>query len=176
DGKVFGTSIPKFYGGFNNTFMYKNFDMSLNFTYSGGNKMYNGTRSTLLDNRFFNNIPDILDRWTTPGQITDIPRLYYNDQYASGSVLMHSGSVQNGTYFKLKNVSIGYKVPVGLYSKAGIASIRVYASATNFILWTKYTGADPEISANGDSNTAAGRDKNLVPAGRAYTFGLSLGF
>jgi len=176
DGRVFGASIPTYYGGFNNIFTYKNFDVNVSIVYSGGNKMYNGTRATLLDNRFFNNQKDILRRWTKPGDITDIPKLVYNDQYASGSVLMHSANVEDGSYVKMRNLSLGYKIPSALYSPTGISSIRLYASASNFILYTKYTGSDPEISANGDSNAASGRDKNSVPAGRSFIFGLNLGF
>jgi hypothetical protein len=137
--------------------------------------MYNGTRATLLDNRFFNNQRDILRRWTKPGDVTDIPRLHYNDQYASGSVLMHSANVEDGGYIKLRNVSLGYRIPARLISGMGISSIRIYAMAGNFILYTKYTGSDPEISANGDSNTASGRDKNAVPSGRSFTFGVNVG-
>ncbi|PWJ55910.1 TonB-linked SusC/RagA family outer membrane protein [Dyadobacter jejuensis] len=176
DGYVAGNSIPSYYGGFNNTISFKNFDLTANFVYSGGNKMYNGTRATLLDNRFFNNQTDILRRWTTPGQITDIPKLHYNDQYASGSVLMHSANVENGGYVKLKNISLGYRVPVKILHKVGISSMRIYTSATNFLIHTKYTGSDPEISANGNSNTQAGRDKNAVPAGKSFTLGLNIGF
>lgn len=176
DGVIMGTTLPKYYGGFNNNFIYGNFDLTLNFTYSGGNLIYNGTKATLLDNRFFNNQTDILRRWTTPGQVTDIPKLHYNDQQASGSVLMHSFNVENGSFIKMNYAALGYRVPPRLLSKAGIASLRVYATAGNFILYTKYTGSDPEISANGDSNTAAGRDKNSLPAGKTFTFGLSVGF
>ena len=176
DGVIMGTTLPKYYGGFNNTFNYGNFDMTLNFTFSGGNLIYNGTKATLLDNRFFNNQVDILRRWTTPGQVTDIPKLHYNDQQASGSVLMHSYNVEDGTFIKLNYAALGYRVPSKLLTKAGIASLRVYATAGNFILHTKYTGSDPEISANGDSNTAGGRDKNSLPAGKTFTFGLSVGF
>lgn len=176
DGFIAGSAIPTYYGGFNNNFSYKHFDLYIGFVYSGGNKMYNGTRGTLLDNRFFNNEKDILRRWTTPGQVTDIPKVVYNDQYASGSVLMHSANVEDGSYVKLKNVSLGYNFPSQWYSKVGISSLRIYASAGNFILYTKYTGSDPEISANGDSNTAPGRDKNSVPAGKTFMLGLTAGF
>lgn len=176
DAVVLGNSMPTYFGGFNNTFTFVNLDLLVNIVYSGGNKMYNGTKATLLDNRFFNNSPDILRRWTHEGQVTDIPKLHYNDQQASGSVIMHSANVEDGSYIKLSNVLLGYRFPQRLYAKAGISSIRLYASAGNFILYTKYTGSDPEISANGDSNTSAGRDKNSVPAGRAYTLGLNIGF
>lgn len=176
DGVVMGTTLPKYYGGFNNNFTYGNFDLTLNFTYSGGNLMYNGTKATLLDNRFFNNQVDILRRWTTPGQITDIPKLHYNDQQASGSVLMHSYNVEDGSFIKMSYAALGYRLSPRILSKVGIASLRIYATAGNFLLYTKYTGMDPEISANVDSNTASGRDKNSVPAGKTYTLGLSVGF
>ncbi|SDP76390.1 TonB-linked outer membrane protein, SusC/RagA family [Mucilaginibacter sp. OK268] len=176
DGVVMGPTLPTYYGGFNNTFKYKNFDLYVNIVYSGGNMIYNGTKATLLDNRFFNNQVDILRRWTTPGQITDIPALHYNDQQASGSVLPNSFNVESDRYVKLGNTSLGYTFPVKLFRKTGISSIRIYGSASNIILYTKYTGSDPEISANGDSNTASGRDKNSVPAGKSFTMGINVGF
>ena len=176
DGVIYGPSLPTYYGGFNNTFRYKGIDLYVNIVYSGGNKIYNGTKATLLDNRFFNNQVDILRRWTTPGQITDIPAVHYNDQQASGSVLPNSYNVEDGSYIKLGNAQLGYTFPATWYGKTGITSIRIYGSASNIILHTKYTGSDPEISANGDSNTASGRDKNSVPAGKSFTFGLNVGF
>jgi TonB-linked SusC/RagA family outer membrane protein len=176
DGVIYGNTLPKYYGGFNNTFNYKSIDMTINIVFSGGNKIYNGTKATLLDNRFFNNQVDILRRWTTPGQITDIPKVNYNDQNASGSVLPNSFNVEDGSYIKLGTAAIGYRLPANLCSKLGISTARIYGSAGNFILYTKYTGSDPEISANADSNTAAGRDKNSVPAGKTFTLGLTVGF
>jgi len=176
DGVVAGPTLPTFYGGFNNTFRYKNFDLYVNVVYSGGNMIYNGTKATLLDNRFFNNQTDILRRWTTPGQVTDIPAVHYNDQQASGSVLPNSFNVENDGYIKLGTASLGYTFPVKLIKGAGISTMRIYTSASNILLYTKYTGSDPEISANGDSNTAAGRDKNSVPAGKSFTLGLNVGF
>ncbi|MFA6083850.1 TonB-dependent receptor [Mucilaginibacter sp.] len=176
DSRIMGPTLPTYYGGFNNTFSYNNFDLYVNVVYSGGNQIYNGTRATLLDNRFFNNQVDILRRWTTPGQVTDIPALHYNDQYASGSVLMNSANVEDGGYIKLGNVQLGYTIPSKSLKKIGISSIRVYGSASNIIIHTNYTGSDPEISANGDSNTASGRDKNSVPAGKTFTLGVNVGF
>jgi hypothetical protein len=91
-------------------------------------------------------------------------------------VLPNSFNVESGEYIKLGTASLGYTIPVKLYKKSGVSSIRVYGSAGNIILQTKYTGSDPEISANGDSNTAAGRDKNSVPAGKSFTLGINVGF
>ncbi|HEY4148449.1 MAG TPA: SusC/RagA family TonB-linked outer membrane protein [Chitinophagaceae bacterium] len=176
DGVVMGPTLPTYYGGFNNSFKYRNFDLYVNIVFSGGNQIYNGTKATLLSNQFVNNQVDILRRWTTPGQVTDIPALHYNDQQASGNVLPNSFNVESGAYIKLGTTSLGYNIPAKLYNKAGVSSIRLYGSASNIILHTRYTGSDPEISANGDSNTAAGRDKNSVPAGKSFTLGINVGF
>lgn len=176
DGVILGNTLPTYYGGFNNNFSYKNIDLTVNVVFSGGNKIYNGTKATLLDNRFFNNQVDILRRWTHVGQETDIPALHYNDQNASGSVLPNSYNVEDGSYIKLGTAAIGYRLPSNLCTKLGISTARIYGSAGNFILYSKYTGSDPEISANADSNTGGGRDKNSVPAGKTFTLGLTVGF
>lgn len=176
DGVVMGPTLPTYFGGFNNTFRYNAFDLYVNIVFSGGNQIYNGTKATLLNNNFYNNQVDILRRWTKPGQITDIPALHYNDQQSSGSVLPNSFNVESDAYVKLGTASLGYNIPARAYSRSGITSIRVYGSAGNIILHTRYTGSDPEISSNGDSNTAAGHDKNTVPAGKTFTFGITVGF
>jgi TonB-linked SusC/RagA family outer membrane protein len=174
DGTIVGAAIPTWFGGFNNTFTYKQFDIFAGFVFSGGNKMYNGTKATLMDQRFFNNQTDVLRRWTKPGDITDVPKLVYGDQYASGSTLPHSANVEDGSYMKLKSASIGYTLPAGILANSTFSSVRFYGMVTNILLWTKYTGSDPEISANGNSNTAPGADKNSVPAGRSFTFGVTV--
>lgn len=176
DGIVAGNAIPTYFGGFNNNFAYKNFDLTVNITYSGGNKIYYGTRGTLLDQRFWNNSTDVLNRWTTAGQITDIPKVVYGDNYSNGSAIPISENVQSGAYAKLKTVSLGFRVPARYLSKAGISSIRVYAQAYNLYTLTKYKGSDPEISSNGSSNTAPGDDRNSVPSARSFTFGVNVGF
>jgi hypothetical protein len=176
DGRIAGRSIPTYYGGLNNTFTYKNFDLNVGITFSGGNKIYNGTQATLRDQRFWNNQTDILRRWTTAGQVTDIPKVVYGDNYSNGSAIPNSSNVQNGSYAKLKNVALGYKLPTGLVNRAGIASARVYVQATNLAVVTGYKGSDPEVSANGNSNLAPGIDRNTVPSSRIFTFGLNVGF
>jgi hypothetical protein len=176
DGRIAGRSIPTFYGGLNNTFTYKSFDLNIGITFSGGNKIYNGTQATLRDQRFWNNETGILRRWTTPGQVTDIPKVVYNDNYSNGSAIPNSSNVQNGSYAKLKNVALGYKFPTQLVNRAGIASARIYVQATNLAVVTGYKGSDPEVSSNGNSNLAPGIDRNTVPSSRIFTFGLNVGF
>jgi TonB-linked SusC/RagA family outer membrane protein len=176
DGRIIGRSIPTYNGGFNNTFVYKSFDLNVGITFSGGNKIYNGTQATLRDQRFWNNEVGVLRRWTTPGQVTDIPKVVYGDNYSNGSAIPNSSNVQNGAYAKLKNVAFGYRFPSQLVNRAGISSARIYVQATNLAVVTKYKGSDPEVSANGNSNLAPGVDRNTVPSSRIFTFGLNVGF
>jgi TonB-dependent starch-binding outer membrane protein SusC len=175
DGVLQGPSLPTVFGGFNNTFVYKNFDLNVNFTFVGGNKLYNGTRATNSDQRYFNNGTFIKDRWTTPGQITEIQKLYYGDNVSAGFSFTSTSKVESGAYFKLKNISLGYHVPVKGMLANKIASAHLYIQATNVLTWTKYRGSDPEVSINGNS-IHAGKDQNVPPNAQIFMIGLNAGF
>jgi len=176
DYQIIGNATPTWYGGFGNNFRYKNFDLSLNFTYSGGNLVMNGTRGTLLDQRFYNNSTEILNRWTTVGQVTTIPRLVYNDQISNGSSFPISENAENADFLRLQTIALGYTLPGSLLKRQGISSIRLSAQVNNAFLLTNYSGTDPESSVNGNSNTTPGIEKNSVGQGRTFTFGLNVGF
>jgi TonB-linked SusC/RagA family outer membrane protein len=176
DYQILGNALPTFYGGFNNTFKYKNFDMGINFTYSGGNYIQNGTKATWRDQRFWNNTTEVLTRWTTPGQVTDIPRVVIGDLLSNGSSFPISENVEKADFIRLQSASLGYRIPPSVFGKSGISSIRVYTQVFNAFLITKYTGQDPDISVNGNTNTTPGVDKNSVPQGRTFTFGVNVGF
>ncbi|SOD78616.1 TonB-linked outer membrane protein, SusC/RagA family [Spirosoma fluviale] len=173
---LIGNALPKWYGGFSNTVKYKNFDANLNLTFSGGNLIMNGTRATLLDQRAYNNSTEVLTRWQKPGDITDVPRLVYNDQTSTGSSFPVSTNAQKGDFLRLQNAAIGYRLPATLLNKVGISSVRVYAQGSNLFLLTPYKGADPESSSNGNSNTTPGVEKNSIGQARTFTFGLNVGF
>jgi len=175
DQKYMANTLPTWYGGFNNTFTYKNFDVNFMFTYSGGNSIYNGSRAGLLDQRFWNNSTDVLNAWTPTNTGGNIPRVNYGDNVSNGSSFPISANIEKGDFLRLQTATIGYKVPSNLFSRTGISSLRVYASVNNAFIITKYTGVDPEISTNGNSNLASGIERNSVPQGRQFTFGLSLG-
>ena len=176
DAQIQGSAIPTFYGGFNNNFSYGKLDLGLQFTYTGGNVIYNGTQAGLRDQRFWNNHTDVLKRWTTPGQETDIPRPILGDNVSNGSAFPIDVNVEKGDFLRLAYATLGYKLPTGLLSKAKISSVRIYGAVTNAFLITKYTGADPETSTNGNSNLAPGVERNSVPQARTFTFGINLGF
>jgi len=173
---LIGNALPRWYGGIINNFKFKNFDLGINLSYSGGNLVMNGTRATLLDQRAYNNSTEILNRWQKPGDITDIPRLVYNDQLSSGSSFPVSTNAEKADFLRLQNASLGYRVPTNLFTKTGIASVRIYAQVSNGFLWTKYKGTDPESSVNGNSNTTPGVEKNSIGQARTFTAGLNIGF
>ncbi len=176
DARIWGNSIPTYYGGFDNNFKYSAFDLNLGITFSGGNYIYYGTQAGLRDQRFWNNEAGMLRRWTAPGQTTDIPRVVYGDNTSNGSAVPMSANVYKGDFVKLRNVSLGYTLPAKYLGKTGMSNVRLYGQATNLIVITKYEGSDPEVSVNGNSNLAPGVDRNSVPLGRTITFGLNVGF
>jgi len=176
DGVMQGPSLPKVFGGLNNTFSYKNFVLGINLTFAQGNKLYNGTRATNSDQRYFNNGTFIKDRWTTPGQITDIQKLYYGDNVSAGFSFSSTSKVEDGSYLKFKNVSLGYNVPVKeTFLKNSFSDIYVYLQGSNFYTLTHYRGSDPEVSINGNSINS-GKDQNVSPNAQVYTVGLNVGF
>jgi TonB-linked SusC/RagA family outer membrane protein len=174
DGKIQGPSLPTWYGGLNNTFTYANFDLSVGITFSGGNYIYDGARANELDQRYFNNGTFVLNRWTTPGQVTDIPKLIYGDNVSTGFSITNSAMVEKGDYAKLKTLSLGYRVPVRFFNNK-VNQIHVFAQATNLLTITNYRGADPEVSINGNS-IASGKDQNNVVSARTISIGANVEF
>lgn len=176
DRKVWGTAFPTFFGGLDNTFKYKAFDFGVFLQFSGGNYIYNGTKAGLRDQRAWNNHTDILNRWQKEGDVTSIPRLVFGDNISNGSSTPISENVEKGDFIRMRNISLGYTFKKGLLEKAKISSVRLYAQVQNAFIITGYTGADPEISTNRNSNIAPGVDRNSTPQARTYTAGLSVNF
>jgi TonB-linked SusC/RagA family outer membrane protein len=176
DGVIQGPSLPKLFGGLNNSLKYKKFDLNINFTFAQGNKLYNGTRATNSDQRYFNNGTFIKNRWTTPGQITDIQKLYYGDNVSAGFSFTSTSKVEDGSYIKLKNIALGYHIPVKeTFLIDALNSIYVYLQAGNVYTLTKYRGSDPEVSINGNSINS-GKDQNVPPNAQVFTLGLNVNF
>ncbi|RSK32453.1 SusC/RagA family TonB-linked outer membrane protein [Hymenobacter metallilatus] len=176
DGQYYGPTLPTWYGGFDNTFRYKSFDLGIFIQFSGGNYIYNGTKAGLHDQRFWNNEVDIKDRWTPESPNAKWPRVVYGDNVSNGSALVMSSNVEKGDFARLRNVSLGYNFASDFINKYGVSNARFYVQVQNAALLTNYSGIDPEISTNGSNNTAAGVDRNSVGQARSYTVGLNLGF
>jgi TonB-linked SusC/RagA family outer membrane protein len=171
DRQIIGSVWPKFFGGFNNNFSYKGVDLGVFFTYSFGNKVWNHNRmlgetgGTLDANRVL--LASQLDRWTTPGQETDVPRL----TDANYSRQENSRFLEDGSFVRLRALTVGYTFPQLLTSKFKVQKLRVFATGTNLLLITKYTGADPE--SNIGQGNIQGYDYGVPPQPRAIQFGLS---
>jgi TonB-linked SusC/RagA family outer membrane protein len=176
DGKIFGPAIPTWFGGWDNTFTYGGFDLNIQMNFAGGNYIYNGSKAGLRDMRFWNNLTDVLDRWTPENTDGTIPRVVLGDNVSNGSALAISENVEKADFLRIRNITLGYKLPNSLLKKASISNLRVYANVNNAFLFTNYSGTDPEVSANGNSNSTPGVDRNTVPMAQTFTVGLNLGF
>ncbi|WP_088844504.1 SusC/RagA family TonB-linked outer membrane protein [Hymenobacter gelipurpurascens] len=180
DGQYYGPVLPKWFGGFDNNFRLKNFDLGVFIQYSGGNYIYNGTKSGLHDQRFWNNDVDILERWTEANTDAKWPRVVYGDNVSNGSALVMSSNVEKGDFARLRNVTLGYTFNPELVGRLKMASARFYVQVQNAALLTKYSGIDPEISSNTavgqTGNTGAGVDRNSVGQARTFTAGFNVGF
>lgn len=174
DRVVIGNAQPKFTGGFSNTFKYKNFDLSALLTFSYGNDVVNGTRYAAESATGFNGDLALLRRWRYEGDITDIPRASYADP--AGNRRFSNRWLEDGSYLRMKDITVGYHLPKTFLEKVSVKSCRVYATAQNLFTITKYTGYDPEGSAFNSGVTALGIDQGTYPQYRAFIFGLSVGF
>jgi len=170
-----GQGVPVWFGSFSNTFSYKGFSLDIMFRYSGGNKIMNITRQeALLSQSFHNNGREILNRWTTPGQVTDVPKLYYGQSNNINQVnLANSRFVESGDYLRLQNVVLSYTVDSKQLEERTnniVHSLRFYVQGQNLAVWTKYSGVDP------DNISALGTDAATTPQVRTISAGFSLGF
>ena len=176
---ISGNTLPTWYGGWSNYFEYKGFDLSIFFQFSGGNKIYNGTKATVSDMRYWSNSKEVLGNYWTPERKDAMYALpVYGDNYSNGSAMALSDWVEKGDYLRLKNISLGYTFNTKKWAKAiGISKLRVYAQAQNLFVITGYSGMDPEVMSNTTNAVLSpGVDKNTLPQARTYTFGVNLSF
>lgn len=200
DRKVIGNALPDFQGGFGVNVRYKGFDLATFFNYQVGNDVYNTGKiqfnqfrrinngnllSTMsLENRF--TYLDIDGSYTgTPGGIvTDLEQLRELNQgkniwsHASHGVaaaVIHDWAIEDGSFLRLNNVTLGYSLPEKLISKIGLSKFRVFATGRNLAIWTKYSGYDPEVNSSSNPFTP-GLDRSSFPRARSYTFGINATF
>lgn len=174
---VCGNTLPTYYGGWTNDFKWKNFDLSVLFQFSGGNKIYNGTKATYSDMRYWNNTIDVLEHYWTPERTNaDYALPIYGDNYSNGTSKPITDWVEKGDYIRLKNISLGYTFNTKNW-KSGINSLRLYVQAQNLFVITGYSGLDPEASTmSTNANLQGGVDKNTLPQARVFTFGVNMSF
>jgi len=176
DQVYYQNTVPKWVGGFDNTFRYKGFDLNVLLTYQLGFYVSYGSNATLHDQRFWNNTTDLLDYWTQPGDVKNAVRPIYTDNVSYGNTLPSDFNVFKGDFVKLKNITLGYNLPKSIASKIKVNNARLYVSGQNLAISTKYPGPDPEVASNGTSAGGQGSDRNGGPNARTITFGVNFGF
>ncbi|QNL52523.1 SusC/RagA family TonB-linked outer membrane protein [Olivibacter sp. SDN3] len=179
DRQIIGDPNPDFFGGITNTFQYKNFDLSIMGQFSYGNDIFNYNLSTVLggSNISANQSEDLTRRWRNPGDITDIPRPTPNDL---NHTAISDRFVEDGSFFRLRNITLGYTFPSEFSERLNINSLRVYATVQNAFVFTKYRGYDPEVSSQhvgaGNEGLIYGYDYGSYPQPRIFTAGVNLMF
>lgn len=171
DRTIIGRGQPKHTGGFSNNFTYKNFELNIFFQWSYGNDILNANRlffENPAKRKNTNMYASYINRWTSENPTSNIPRAD-----AQGSQQYSSLYIEDGSFLRLKNVSLGYNVPTSLIKRVGIKSAKVSLSAENLFTITDYSGFDPEVSVRHSALTP-GFDYSAYPRSRSFSFGLNL--
>lgn len=172
DRTIIGNGQPDFFGGFTNTFNFYGVDLSFMLQFSVGNDVYNAQRmyntQTKLEN--MNLLAEVNDRWTATNASNEVPS---STGYVSYDV--YSRFIEDGSYLRLKNITLGYTLPDKWMRKIYVNKLRLYASLQNLFCLTNYKGYDPEVSSL-SSNLMPSFDYGAYPRSRVYTFGVELKF
>lgn len=167
DRTYIGNPTPAWNFSMTNSFSYRNFDMQVFLQGVAGNDIYNANRVTLEGMYTVRNqTKKVLNRWTGEGTSNSIPRAIYSDP--NKNTRTSTRFIEDGSYLRLKNLTLGYTLPESLIKKASINSLRFYMSAQNLLTLTKYSGFDPEIQG--------GVDNSNYPLTRTISFGVDLKF
>jgi len=193
DGKIdandiipIGNSQPKFIFGWNNRFAYGNFDLSVFIQGTQGNQVFNESR-IVAESQYAGTSTRLLDSWTPTHENTNVPGYINGSTWNSHPELVSTISlggdaqrsqrwVEDASYVRVKNITLGYTLPSNLLEKYGISRVKVYGSATNMFTITKYTGYDPEVSSFNDNDAQIGIDLGTYPTAKTITFGINLTF
>ena len=169
DRTVIGDATPDIYGNIFSSLSYKHLSLDVNFNYSLGGDRFNYNRQQLESgSRFMNQTSAMLNRWTTEGQITDMPKATFNDPM--GNTRFSDRWIEDGSYLRLKTVTLSYKLPI---DNPFIQGITVWGQANNLFTLTKYLGSDPESSFS-NSVLTQGIDAGLLARGRSFHVGVKI--
>ena len=189
DRKVIGNANPKFTGGWTNQFSYKNIDLSIFVNFVVGNDIYNANKIEWTDGAFgnLNMLNTMKDRWTNinaAGQVVTDPAeltaLNANAKIWSPVRVqrwwLHSWAVEDGSYLRFNNITLGYTLPKKLLSKIRISNIRFYGTVNNLATITNYSGYDPDVTARRSDPLTPGVDFAAYPRAKTWLFGVNVTF
>lgn len=173
DRTVIGNALPKWYGGITNTFNFYGVDFSFMFQFNYGNDVYNATRLFSTQSRLGrkNMLAEVADRWSPTNASNNVPKY---DGYITNDV--YSRFVEDGSFLRLKTMTLGYTFPREWTKKFKVSKLRVYAQAQNLFCITGYSGYDPEVSMAASNPMTPGLDWGAYPKSRIFTVGLDLQF
>ncbi|MEO9022954.1 MAG: TonB-dependent receptor [Ginsengibacter sp.] len=185
DTMVIGHSLPKFVFGWNNQITFKNFDLSFLIQGQQGNDIFNVARIKL--DQTDGTSTRLLNRWTPQNQNSDIPGiidartreeagLVSKVSFPSSAGNTLSRYVEDGSYIRLKNVTLNYNFPSSFTDRLKLNNLKVFVGVTNLITLTKYTGFDPEVSSFTGNDAQLGSDYNNYPSSRTFSLGLNVSF
>lgn len=176
DQVVLGNPRPLHFGGFSNDFKYKGFDLNIFFQWSYGNDVYNANRILYTSDlkKVRNFIPEIKNRWRTDRTPEENAGATFRSIDDISPVLT-SAYIEDGSYIRLKTVSLGYSLPKNVLKSLKASRLRLYVTGQNLYTWTNYSGFDPESSTRGNGLTA-GVDFGAYPRSKTIIMGLSVGF
>ncbi|RXM44157.1 TonB-dependent receptor [Flavobacterium sp. YO64] len=193
DAGYIGNPNPDFTFGFTNSFSFKGFDVSIMFTGSYGNDVLNYQRRWLENPRENTNLLktalgyaqlELIDP-TGPNDYRNVqivggdpymPRIGASSASSASNYRLSNRFVEDGSYVRLKNISLGYNLPKSLYSKYGISNIKVYSNMQNVLTFTKYKGYDPEVGAINQNQLLNGIDNGRYPSPVTTTLGINVNF
>lgn len=183
DRRIVGNALPKYFGGWDNSFRYKGFDLNAFFQFTVGNQIFNHSRAS-YENLGWSRIgtgfplPDgnnhrlVDERWMNPGDVTDIPRAsLVNDNWREYS----SRWLEDGSFLRLKMLTLGYNINPSQVERIGVRSLRIFAQGQNLLTFTKYTGLDPEVNHNARDPRLAGSDFGTFPQTKSISLGFNIG-
>lgn len=188
DRQIVGNALPRFTGGLTNTLSYRQFDLNFLFYFQEGNKIMSMHDFFLVHGgtqNFIGFIPRQLERWQKPGDVTDIPRLTTfsgaptvnggpSNNYGGNVANQSSRYLLDGSFIRLRNISLGYNVPQPIAKRLGLSNARAYVQAANLLTFTRFTGLDPEVSSQSNNQNTAGYDWATVPQPRTIQVGVSV--
>lgn len=171
-----GSPWPDFTGGITTTVTWKGFDLTSFFQFSKGNDVFNGMRVFADEGgyNYDNKFDDVLDRWQQPGDITDQPRASFDG--VSGARLISSRFIEDGSYVRLQDLTLGYQFPERIAGSLGMTNMRLYVRGQNVFTSTDYSGYNPEVNSNGNSSASLATDFYAYPLARTWSFGVQAGW
>lgn len=168
---MIGNPYPDFTLGINLGLTYKDFDFNMFWYGAFGQEIFKGTRR--YDLPMSNWDASVLERWTGEGTSNSHPRVTINDPNQN-YFRVSDFYIEDGSFLRLKNITLGYTLPQKFSQKVKISKLRIYATAVNLLTFTKYSGFDPEIGAKWALDV--GIDRNIYPQPRTFMFGVNLSF